>query len=83
MYDLVYLNEYTHLGKESSYNAGDPGSTPESEPGRREWLPTPVFLPGEFHGQRSLVGFSLWGHIESDTTEQLTFSLFFHSSSPY
>ena len=52
-------------------------------PGRREWLPTPVFLPGEFHGQRTLVGFSLWGHIESDTTEQLTFSLFFHSSSPY
>jgi len=29
---------------------------------RREWLPTPVFLPGEFHGQRSLVGYSPWGH---------------------
>ena len=28
-------------------------------PWRREWLPTPVFLPGEFHGQRSLVGYSL------------------------
>ena len=27
-------------------------------PWRREWLPTPVFLPGEFHGQRSLVGYS-------------------------
>ena len=31
-------------------------------PWRKEWLPTPVFLPGEFHGQRSLVGYSLWGH---------------------
>ena len=39
---------------------------------RREWQPTPVFLPGEFHGQRSLVGYSPWGHRESDMTEQLT-----------
>jgi len=30
--------------------------------------PTPVFLPGEFHGQRSLVGYGPWGHKESDTT---------------
>ena len=29
-------------------------------PWRREWLPTPVFLPGEFHGQRSLAGYSPW-----------------------
>jgi len=29
-------------------------------PWRREWLPTPVFLPGEFHGQRSLAGYSSW-----------------------
>ena len=36
MYDLVYLDEYTHLGKESSYNAGDSGSTPESERRPRE-----------------------------------------------
>ena len=35
-------------------------------PWRREWLPTPVFLPGEFHGQRSLVGYSPWGHKETD-----------------
>ena len=41
-------------------------------PWRREWLPTPVFLPGEFHGQRSLVGYSPWGQKESGTTEQLT-----------
>ena len=31
--------------------------------------PTPIFLPGESHGQRSLEGYSLWGRKESDTTE--------------
>ena len=41
-------------------------------PWRRKWQPTPVFLPGESHGQRSLVSYSPWGHKESDTTEQLT-----------
>ena len=45
-------------------------------PWRREWLLTPVFLPGEFHGQRSLVGYSPWGCKEADTTEGLTFSFF-------
>ena len=39
---------------------------------RREWQPPPVFLPGEFHGQRSLVGYSPWGCQESDMTEWLT-----------
>ena len=38
-------------------------------PWRREWLPTPVFLPRELHGQRSLVGYRPWGCRESDTTE--------------
>ena len=37
--------------------------------------PTPGFLPGKFHGQRSLVGYSPWGRKESDTTEQLNDSL--------
>ena len=37
--------------------------------GRRKWQPTPVFLPREFRGQRSLVGCHLWGRPESDTTE--------------
>ena len=41
-------------------------------PWRREWLPTPVFLPAEFHGQRSLEGYSPWGHKESDTAKWLT-----------
>ena len=40
-------------------------------PWRREWQPTPVFLPGEFHGQRSLVGYSPGGRKESDTAERL------------
>ena len=42
-------------------------------PWRRKWQPTPVFLPGESHGQRSLVGYSPWGRKESDATEQLHF----------
>ena len=40
-------------------------------PWRRKWLTTPIFLPGEFHGHRSLVGY-LWGHKGLDTTEGLT-----------
>ena len=35
---------------------------------RREWQSTPGFLPGEFHGQRNLVGYSPWGHKELDVT---------------
>ena len=42
---------------------------------RREWQSIPVFLPGESHGQRSLVGYSPRGCKESDTTEQPTLSL--------
>ena len=38
-----------------------------------QWHPTPVLLPGKFHGQRSLVGCSPWGHEESDMTERLHF----------
>ena len=37
-------------------------------PWRREWQPTPVFVPGKFYGQRSLVDYGPWGHKESDTT---------------
>ena len=40
-------------------------------PWRRKWQPTPVFLPGKSHGQRSLAGCSLWGHKESNTTEHI------------
>jgi len=36
---------------------------------RRKWQPTPIFLPGKSHGQRSLVGYSPWAHKEYDMTE--------------
>ena len=66
-------------GKESACSAGDPGSIPGSgrfSVWRREWQPTPVFLPREFHGQRSLASYSPQGHEEDmDTTEQLTHTL--------
>ena len=64
-------------GKESAYQCKrckglgfDPwvGNIPWS----RKWQPTPVFLPGKFHGQRSLVGYSPWNHKESHTTEHHT-----------
>ena len=42
---------------------------------KREWQSTPVFLPGEFHGQRSVADDSPWGHKESDMTEELTLPL--------
>ena len=44
-------------------------------PWRRSWKSNLVFLPGESHGQRSLVGYSPWGRKESDTTQQLTLLL--------
>ena len=44
---------------------------------RRKWQSTPVFLPGKFHGLRSLVGYSPWGRKESDTTEHLHFTIYF------
>ena len=48
----------------------DVGSIPGSRRSlRRAWQPTPVFLPGESHGQRNLAGYSSWGPKESDTTE--------------
>ena len=58
--------------EEFACSAEDPGLTPGWEdPWRRAWQPTPVFSPGESHEQRSLMGYSLWGHRESDMTEQL------------
>ena len=61
-------------GKESACSAGDLGLIPGSgrSPGGRERQLTPVFLPGEFHGQRSMVGYRPRGCKESDVTEQLT-----------
>ena len=52
----------------------DGGSSPSIRkiPWRRAWQPTPVFLLGEFYGQRSLTGYSPWDYKESDMTEQIT-----------
>ena len=50
------------------------------DPWRRKWQPTPVFLPGESHGQRSLVGYSPRDRKESDTTERLHFHFHFSLS---
>ena len=44
----------------------------QEDPWRRAWQPTPVFLPGEPHGQRSLVGYGPRGRRESDATERGT-----------
>ena len=53
---------------------GGPGLNPwgGTIPWRRAWLPTPVFLPGKSHGQRSLVGHSPWGRTELDSAERLS-----------
>ena len=52
-------------------------SLPGGIPWRRKLQPTPVFLHRESHGKRSLVGYSPWGHKESDTTEQLSLIIWF------
>ena len=60
----------TSVSKESACNAGDMGSILGGEdPWRRKWQPTPIFLPGESHQQRSLVGYSPEVYKESETTE--------------
>ena len=110
-YPLMLGFPDSSAGKESTCNAGNPGSIPGSGrstgegigyvlqyswaslvaelericlqcrrpgfnpwvgkiPWRRERLPTPVFLPGESHEQRSLAGYSPWGYKELDITEQ-------------
>ena len=68
----------------SASNAGDPGSILGFNPWvgkipwRRNWQPTPVFLPGESHGWRSMVGYSPRGHKELGMTEWLQFHFHFH-----
>ena len=60
-------------GKEPPANAEDMGSISGvgKMPWSRKWHPTPVVLPGKSHGQRSLAGYSPWGHKELNITEQL------------
>ena len=72
-------------GKTSACNSGDPGLIPRS--GRhppltwkREWQPTPVLVPGESRGQKSLVSYSPRNHKKLDMTERLKKKLFFIAS---
>ena len=70
---IVYMPITGSVGKKSACNAGATGDAGLilhwADPWRRKWQPTPVFSPGEFHGQRSLAGYSPWDHKELDTTE--------------
>ena len=62
-------------GKEPTGNVGDLDLIDPwvgKIPWKRKWQPIPVSLPGEFHGQRSLAGYSPQGHRELDTTERLS-----------
>ena len=63
-----------HSLEEAAFDLDNGGFDPwvTKIPWRRKWLPTPVFLSGEFLGQKSLVGWSPWGCKELDTTEPLT-----------
>ena len=65
-------------GEESSCNEGDLGSIPGMgrSSGEGNGTTLPIFLPGEFHGQRSLAGYSPLGCKESDMTEQLSLFTF-------
>ena len=62
-------------GKSICLQCGRPGFNPwvGKISRRRKWQPIPVFLPGKFHGRRSLAGYRPWGRKESDTTEPLHF----------
>ena len=68
--------------KAPAYNAGRPGFDPWVGKilWRRQWQPTPVLLPGKSRDEWSLVGYSLWDHKESDTTERLPFHFHLNKS---
>ena len=63
------------MGKESACSAGDPDPIPALGRSLGEENGNPLQRVGEFHGQRSLAGYSPWGRRESDTTECLSLSL--------
>ena len=75
---LHFLNKYSFqarkgMKEEGRWQRGLPplGKASSRLSWRRKWQPTSVLLPGESHGQRSLVGYSPWGRKESDTIERL------------
>ena len=74
IYSLVWASQVVLVVKNPPAIAGDirdSGLIPglRRSPGRQQRQPTLVFLPGESHGQRSLVDYSPWGRKKSDTTE--------------
>ena len=72
--DLETGLQVTLMVKNPPANAGDRyGFDPwiGNIPWSMKWQPTPVFLPGESHGQSNLAGYSPWGHKESDTTKHI------------
>ena len=84
----IHMRMCTHLptlntafsGKESAcqYRRGRFNPWVGKIPWRSKWQPTPVFLPGKSHGQKSLLGHSPWGHKESDMIEKLTLMISFN-----
>ena len=68
-------------GKESTCQCRRQRFSPwvRTVPWSRKWQPTPISLPGKFHGQRSLVGYCPWGHKESDMTERLSMHAIIHT----
>ena len=75
---LLKENPHGSDGKSICLQCGRPGFDPWVGKilWRRKGQSTPVLLPGKFHGWRSLVGYSPWGHKELDTTERLQFQNF-------
>ena len=70
---ICFILSCGSYGKEAACNAGDLDSIPgKEELLEKERATTSVFLPGEFHGQMSLLGYRPWGCKEMDTTEQPT-----------
>ena len=83
---LLYTWNYYNIGFPAGSDSKDSANLPEMwetqvqslgwEDPLKKGMATPGFLPGEFHGQKSLAGYSILGRKESDTTERQTFSLF-------
>ena len=80
IYVLLWASLAAQMVKKICLQYRRPGFDPlvGKIPQRKEWLLTPIFLPGEFHGEELGWGGSPWGGKELDTTEQLTLSLFYY-----
>ena len=73
-FELIYTNLVAQrLKRLPGMQETQVRSLGREDPLEKEMAPTPVFLPGESHGGRNLVGYSPWGRKESDTTERLHF----------